>query len=516
MRLKLLSNHEMTRQLPYPGHSWSLSQHAVGLDPQTLYNFLTCAAPFEGQSSGYDEKITELMIAAGVLTANRRDGNADAWRDYQQLLAELGLIYSTKIARALTLTELGHMFLAGELGFAELIGIQALRYQYPNGQKFTIQARLRAALTSASVATPATLTEYQAEQGILLKPGTLVLRALLELIREGHDGQLTVSECQAFLIPCKTNRDWPVAVAEVIAHRSAPRSIDAIHRHSRRNIQDWFKLLIKSDFFDGDGASHIKLSQYGLASPDKLASYCDLQENIATFWIPAKFDIDERRGWFDFFGHLPYEAQISLRLDVAGDTDYLLKNYVKGSEDDEDDASPPDTAGVNLTPINLGRLGRDTSFTFSGDIEALVANLRRGAQKRYAKTLLHDRIILQLAQAFIKQGANVESDPNSIDLFAVWPDGNSAIFEIKTVTRRSLQGRLRTAIGQVEEYAYRRKLDGADQSDKVVVLNTEFDGNAWQTAFLTQELGIGLICQSTRQYSAFAPSAAKTKRHWAP
>jgi hypothetical protein len=122
-----------------------LSQHAVGLKPDTLYAFLQCAAPFEGEVRGsFGSKITELMIESNILTSNLRDDVPDAWRDYQQLLAELGLIYSTKISPTLYLTNLAHMFLAGELGFSELVGMQALRYQYPNGQKSTIGARLTA------------------------------------------------------------------------------------------------------------------------------------------------------------------------------------------------------------------------------------------------------------------------------------------------------------------------------------------------------------------------------------
>src|SRR5579872_7159076 len=96
-------------QLPYPGHTWSFTQHAIGLEPKTIYDFLNCAAPFVGQKTGYDRRITSLMIAAGILTANEREGVPDAWRDYQQLLAEIGLIYSTKISSTLKITELGHL-----------------------------------------------------------------------------------------------------------------------------------------------------------------------------------------------------------------------------------------------------------------------------------------------------------------------------------------------------------------------------------------------------------------------
>lgn len=500
------------RSLPYPGHSWSFSQHAVGLNPQTLYDFLKCAAPFEGETDGYDSKITELMIATGVLTANERDGIADAWRDYQQLLAELGLIYSTLTCPALTLTELGHMFLAGEVGFSELIGTQALRYQYPNGQKWVIQARLREELSTKRVKIPATLTELQAQKGVLLKPGALILRVLIELTKASQLPELSVSECQAFLLPCRKNSDWPAAYSEVKAHRSSAKSVEAINRHARRNIQDWFKLLSKSDFFEID-RHKLTLSAYSLSNLAEVDAYCQLQEDAASFWVPREYDRADRIRWFDWFGHLSFDVQKSLRPDVADDAEYLEANYIGGLEEDEDDGVA-DTADVNLQPINLAYLGRDAAFSFSGDIAALAERLRKGAQKRHAKTLLHDRIIKELAETFLAQGATVESDPNSVDLFAAWPNGSSAIFEVKTVTRRSLQGRLRSAIGQVEEYAYRRSAVGSGPSDKVIVVNTELTNSAWQTRFLTQHMKIGLICKSARSYNAYAPASSRTRGYW--
>ena len=506
----------MVRPLPYPGHSWSFTQHAVGLNPNTLYDFLKCAAPFEGDVEGYDEKITALMIATGILTPNERDGVLDAWRDYQQLLAELGLIYSTKICRALTLTELGHMFLAGEIGFAELVGVQALRYQYPNGQKSTIQSRLRREFESASIHCPDTLIELQSDRKILLKPGALILRVLIELHELGLNPSLSVSECQAFLIPCRTNVEWPDALSGIVAHRKSPSNIDAVYRHSRRNIQDWFKFLQKSDFFVDDNTGQLFLSVYAIANINLVKEYCASQEMAASFWIPVEFDIPARLSWFEWFGHLPFEAQKALRFDIKNDAEYLENNYVAGIEEEGEDGDiiAPDFVGINLNPVDLESLGRVTPFKFSGDITALAESLRMGAQKRHAKTLLHDRIIVELAETFIAQGATVESDPNSVDLYAIWPSGDSAIFEVKTVTRRNLQMRLRTAIGQVEEYAYRRQSSGNAVSDRVVVVNTELDSRAWQISFLTDYLGIGLICKPISSYSAFAPSSARTKKHW--
>lgn len=505
----------LVRPLPYPGHSWYLTQHAVGLHPKTLYGFLKCAAPFEGQVGDYRTSITDLMIKSRVLTSNVRDEVPDAWRDYQQLLAELGLIVSTKIRKTLSLTELAHMFLAGEIGFSELIGIQALRYQYPNGQKSTIQARLRGELESARVKSPETLTELQSQKGVLLKPGLLVLRILIELLGRHHDASLSIGECQAFLIPCKTNSEWEVAVSEVIAHRATQAEIDNIYRHTRRNLQDWFKLLGCSDYFTNTNSDKISLSPLALENIKLLKSYCASQEVTSLFWIPTNFDIPGRLKWFKWFGHIPFDAQSVLRNDLDAEPQYVRENYVAGLEDEiEEEVRPSGGFPINLSPIDLAHLERETTFQSTQDIETLLANIRKGFQKRHAKTLLHDRVIKSLAVRFISQGARVESAPDSIDLFASWPSGHSAIFEVKTVTHRNIQLRLRTAIGQVEEYAYRRKCATGSFSDRVIVVNSELDQNAWQPRFLLEHLRIGLICSAPTSYSAFAPREAQSRTYW--
>ena len=287
-----------------------------------------------------------------------------------------------------------------------------------------------------------------------------------------------------------------------------------IDRHVRRNIQDWFKLLVKSDLFETDGRTTIGLSSYSKENIQHVVAICNQEEDLSSFWIPLHFDIYARRGWFDWFGHLPFISQSTFRADIANNPSYVAENYVAGMEDEEDETSVAETSNINLQPVNLEHLGRATELSFDGNIAELAEKLKRGAQKRHAKTLLHDRIIKELAETFISQGATVESDSNSIDLLSTWPNGQSAIFEVKTVTRRSLQGRLRTAIGQVEEYDYRRIQGGAPAADKVVVVNMELTNTSWQTGFLIQHLEIGLICKSSTNYRAFAPLSSTTQPYW--
>lgn len=506
------------RPLPYTGHTWSFTQHAVGLSAGTLYGLLKCAAPFEGLSEDYGQEITNLMVAEGILTQNFRDGRPDAWRDYQQILAEIGLIYSTRSSRRLLITEAGHMFLAGEIGFSELIGAQAFRYQYPNGQKFTIQSRLREALSAGNTTIPNTLIELQVNAGLLIKPGTLVIRILIELEILGERASLSASECQAFLMPCRKNSEWHVALSELRNWRTSMFNIDQVNRHSRRNIQDWFKFLANTDFCEINNSGEIILSAYSLHNIELVKNICSEQESADSFWIPIGFDNIYRQQWFEWFGHITFKAQSVLRTQDFTE-EYIHRNYIGGTEDEDDNENAITSKlspEILLSNIDLVRLERDRDFVFNSgsDLNSLVEKLRRGAQKRHAKTLLHDRIVKELAEKFQTQGAIVSEDPDSVDILAQWPSGEEAIFEVKTVTRRSFQERIRRAIGQVEEYAYRRSLTEHKVSDRIIVVNIELEKEAWQTSFLVDYLKIGLICKPPTSYSAFAPTNALSKSYW--
>jgi hypothetical protein len=504
------------RRLPHPGHSWYFTQHAIGLQAETLHNFLKCAAFFEGHSGNYQEKITHLMVEGGLLTPNLRDGQNDAWRDYQQVLAELGLIYSTKISRQLRITEVGHMYLAGELGFAELMNAQALNYQYPNGQKTTIQSRLREALASENFPIPETMLELQLSSGVLLRPSILMLRILCELIEKGESPELSVSECQAFLIPCARNSEWPIAYSEICSNRNRPEDIDNINRHSRRNIQDWFKFLGKTEIFSvSQNGNSISVTREVMNNLSEIKSLCASLEDPETFWIPLDFDRESRMGWFDWFGHPSYASQIPIQQDLK-DEQYIIENYVGGLEEDDTEQLLLEAVSIDLTKLDFDRLSRDPTFVFRNedDLEQILENMRIGAVKRHSKTLLHDDIVKNLAEKLQGNGAAVFEDLNSVDLLAQWPSGEEAIFEIKTVTRRSLPDRMRSAVGQISEYGYRRLNQTNLLPDRVVVINTDLPNNAWQVDFLNRHLEIGLICFCKTSYKSFAPTKFSSHRFW--
>lgn len=507
----------MNQPLPYPGHTWSFTQHAVGLSAETLYNFLKCAAPFEGlAASKHSSSINDLIINLGILTPNIRNSSPDAWRDYQQILAEIGLIYSTRLIPELILTDIGHLYLSGEINFSELISMQVLRYQYPNGQKSIIQSRLRKDLSDAGKKIPESLIELQADSGLLIKPGVLILRVLIELKKRGLEPAITVDECQTCILPCKKNSDWPEALQRIIAFRkSSKKSLNQINKHSRRNFQDWFKFLVKSYFFEEVKNNEIRLGQHAIENISWAELCCEKQEDPVSFWIPTDFESQDRSNWFNWFGSLDDDAQLVLNTKNISHTELSEKNTInEQTYNNFQSEYKNQTADVNLKDLDLESLERDPEFNFSNNMALLIENLKKGAEKRHAKTVLHDRIIKKLADRFILQGAKIKSDPNTIDLYASWPNGHSAIFEVKTVTRKSLQNRLRLAIGQIEEYSYRRKIYNSEVSDRVIVINTIIPDSAWQKDFLTQHLNIGLICDSGKNYKAFSPTSFHTKEYW--
>lgn len=491
----------MLRQLPYPGYSWSFTQHIGRVNAETVHLMMQCAQPFEGRSKDCGDEITALMVQYDILTDNRRDGKDSAWRDYQQILAELGLIYSTRISGTIKLTELGHMFVAGEIGYTELMGTQALRYQYPNGQKHTISGGLRQTLTSTTQANVENLIELQTSHGVLIKPGLLILRILLELEHLGDNPVLSVYECWKFLVPSRTNAEWPDCIAEIAGFRRSAGFENAIPDVPRRHLQEWFRLLGQSDLFKlTDGK--IKLSEKARQDTVGLVYICTIEEDVASFWIPSDSSRSSQVAWFDQFGHLPLQSQNLLQ------NEYL---------DDETDSSTPFTpalCGIDLTPIDFSALGIASSFNFNGDLEQLANAMAEGAQKRHAKAILHDQIVKDLAERLQSQGAVVSSGQSSIDLFADWGNGVSAIFEVKTVTKRSLQSRIRSAIGQLHEYQYRRTLGGNGPSDLVIAINAELPEASWQSGFVSEHMRMGLLCRTETGFKGTGGANLLSRNQW--
>ncbi len=265
----------LVRPLPYPGYSWSLTQHATGFNEKTIGGMLICALPFEGREN-FSTDITSLMIKADLFTPNKRDGKNDAWRDYQQVLPELGLIISTKLQRSLGLTNVAQAFVAEELDFEQLANMQVFRYQYPNGHKNDMSTALRSSLESEGRSIPNSLMELQSSAGVLVKPALLILQTLIGLLDKGAKAIITAAECRVFVVPCRSNSDWNIAVADIISSRKNGHDVSQVHCDNRlkRNIQDWLKLLRMTSVFETDGKSRIELSSKAIENLEDLRETC--------------------------------------------------------------------------------------------------------------------------------------------------------------------------------------------------------------------------------------------------
>ena len=96
----------MYPNIPYAGLSWPITQHAGVLKAKVFDGLLNACLLCKGETVNA-EKINGYLVNNGILTANvRSDSNqVDAWRDYQQILSEFGLIYSTRISNILIHTQ---------------------------------------------------------------------------------------------------------------------------------------------------------------------------------------------------------------------------------------------------------------------------------------------------------------------------------------------------------------------------------------------------------------------------
>lgn len=505
--------------LPFPGYSWYFTQHAVGLEPKTLYGLLACASMAQGMSHP-GEVVNRLIVENGILTENIRAGQVDAWRDYQQILAELGLIYSTKVRRELTLTPAGEMFLAGEVGFSELMTSQALRYQYPNGQKSIIQSRLRSELSQAGYVIPESMIELMFVCDVCVKPGLLILRILLELENDFGFSRLSLDECGNHLVKIKKNIQWMDGYNGIIQERRSGVSQRLLDSNIRRNIGDWFKFLGKTDLFVliDDGVS---LTSYARNNRDLLISYCSASEASESFWYPKSYNPIDKDSWFSYFGDIPLLQQMMVAPEEITQ-EYIASNYVGGTEDDEnEDCSCGIDYNVNAPMVNLSSFGESQgNASQSAENVSGILNAQswdgfvRGIIKRKAKTDLHHSIVGELARYFSQQGASVYEDRDSVDLLVKWAEDCEGIFEVKTVNKKTLQSRLRLAIGQLEEYAYRRSVNVNSYPEKIVVINKKIQETSWQVSFLTEHLNIGLICKERGEYYSYVPSESSTGNNW--
>jgi len=453
----------MPTALPYDDYSWTFSQHAIAINERNLLGLLNAAHRFSGSiPTGETRKaLNQYIIQNNILTQNVREGIADPWRDYQQILAELGLIVSTKLSREIMITPIGLALLDDPSRYAEILTAQALKYQYPNGFKHTF-------------------IDQQVANGVFVKPAILILKTLLQL-KEAEDRPfLTVDEIQEYVFPC-ARISQQVDISAIIRNRNSGSRMAPQHQHARRNIQDWIEFLSKTALFDRETSGAITLSFVANRQSTQLHELVDLHEKTA--WVPTSNLERDRWSWFEHYGSITFAEEEALDAQEIVDLPHELV--------DETDTPVSDTRrALNLREVTLARAIRPTNAPLQITPKS-EDELRAQYQATEKQSKLHDLIVQEIAHILRGQGVAVYEDPSSVDILGIKEEQES-ILEVKTITPRNRNNRIRLGAGQLLEYQYRRKIEHGSAPEIALVLSSEVS-DSWLRNFFNQHLQAALI-----------------------
>jgi hypothetical protein len=240
--------------LPFENQTWRISHHQGILTPKVLNALLFAASTYQ-ESRDPTQEINNYLVTNGIVPPNIREDSqqADVWRDYQQLLPELGLIQSTRSAAKIQLSPVGLSFLDGGIGFTELMTTQTFRWQYPNGHN---TQRSKGDTSSMGFAA------QQAAAGILIKPAVLIWQVLDALTTPTTPGRLAAAEIELFLIPAMTHDDVPLVLEAIKRNRELRLAFPSGQTKQRRNASDWMKRLGQTYAFDLDADDRLALSAF--------------------------------------------------------------------------------------------------------------------------------------------------------------------------------------------------------------------------------------------------------------
>lgn len=479
----------MYPSLPYPGYSWSMNHHMGVVNERNLQAVVWAANAFrQNHDPGYD--INNYLIANNIFTKNVRadSGQPDTWRDYQQILSELGLLISTRRQRQITLTSIGLAFIENTISYHELITLQALRYQYPNGHKTTISPALRQRLNGTPYQDIRTLTELQFSIGVLVRPAVLVWRVLRGLQQAKANPVLSIEEVQKFLVPCINHNDTEQVINTIISARQT-KTID-INLKPSRDIQEWFRFLLITPLFStglGSGTS-ITISDFGIQTASEIDDICLNLENPETFWVPDFSPQSNNLIWYAEYG------SIDLSINVVSNQEDILNTEISDF-DEEREFSGTEIQDINLRPFNPDNLFQDEQSTDSDRLSKSQVTYDKSLST--SQYILHDKMIKLIADICTQNGGQVFDDPRSLDLFVDF-QSYEFLIEVKSVNPRTFVKRLRLALGQLLHYDYLRSLESQVPRRKVVALAARVPSNSWCIPFLNSYLDYDLLALGTK------------------
>lgn len=477
----------MFPDLPYPGYSWRVTHHMGMVTPRHLYHLLWAANQF-GRNRDQAVDINNYLISNELWTPNIREdsGQPEGWRDYQQALSELALIYSVRVLPQITLTPIGLQYLDGSLSFSEIMTLQALRFQYPNGQHTQLSPQQKAAIAATPYANVSSFLELQSISGVKIRPAVFVWRVLQSLEQRGGAGEISQDEIERYLMRCSTNSDAQACANAITAARRGGLQYARLGERERRNAADWIKFLDKTLIFAVTAQDDAVLTRsgYGIQHAAEIDQICGILEAPATFWQAAIYSKEERLQWFAHFGGVDLTIP-GLPLDEAQQT---VADFAFGEEKEDERGSFG--AGITGGEIRL-REFRDSLITASNSANATISSVY-SAELANSSRRLHDRMVSLIAHTCKAKGAKVYYDPASVDLL-VQHRKREFIIEVKSVTPRNFVSRLRYALGQVLHYDYKRASMSTLPRRRVLALAAQIPDDSWSVDFLNGYMDTDLL-----------------------
>ena len=473
--------------------------------PEHLYHTLWAANRFSRNADPAAD-INSYLIANQQWTANAREdsGQPDAWRDYQQSLSELGLMYSLEVLPQITPTPLGLALLDGSMGFSEVMTLQALRMQYPNGHHVMMGTPQRDELAATAYASVASFVELQELTGVMIRPAVLAWRILRRLTELGGAPGLSVTEFESYLMRCSTNADFAACAAAIHAARRGGATLARLGKRQRRNTQDWMKFLGLTSIFSvtDERQPVLTLSGFGAQHIAELDEICTALENPATFWQPGTVSQADRLRWYSQFGGV----DLAVPELPAVESTPEQREFVGGLE--EDDLRGGFEDGVTGGRIELREfqgIQLPTPVPPNLTIQSVYsADLSNRAHR------LHDQMVLLIAETCRAKGAVVFEDPGSVDLL-VQHQQREFIVEVKSVTPRNFIARLRYALGQVLHYDFLRTPVSQLARRKVIAFAAQIPPTSWSVPFVNDYLDIDLLTLEAGALRVYSPSPAAVR-----
>lgn len=472
----------MYPDIPYNGLSWPITQHSGIISENVVKGLISACFELNGKPIDVNA-INNFLVSHGIVTDNFRSDSmqVDAWRDYQQILSEFGLIYSTKISNRIILTPVAIAFADGDISYQELITLQLLRYQYPNGQKTQISKTLKSSYEQTGKAFCfSSYAEMQANHGILIRPVVAIWQILFSLYKKGENATLSIDELQTYVVRCLKNSDVDFCVDAIIKSRHSVFQLAPLER-ARRNMQDWIKLLNQTPLFYSDysRSSTISLSSYSIEQAEAISAICNYLCKPETFWIYKNND-SFKSDWFNFYG----EIDLGTNWIPIPQEDAIINSDETPSEDKFDETIEHSQRSIDLQEFK-------PMYASDSNVQKTIVSIY-DYKKSEKGHRLHDNMVNLIASKCIAKGAEVAYDPKTVDLFIKYKS-KEFLVEVKSTTPSNFIARLRTAIGQVCQYDYLMHRDQNSKGRLGLAFTACIPKYDWSIPFITNYMNMDLL-----------------------